>query len=1394
MRSSLSIFIFCFSFITLLSNHPSQNIGTADLCQLAAEYGHKAANLIILDKQAKQWSNELDATIAVPPFICLSSSQVQSFIKKHLAIDIVAEWKNISLKKDLSKSNVLQRKIVDGFNKLSHNKNVSHIVMTLLAQARSYTESFFSYKGPYMIRSSGAEDRKNLANAGGNTTIANVSSAPHSLCQAIGEVIGSYFSTFSLQQRSASNDTITETPLTPVIIQRMIGERDNVIPQSGVMFTEEPGGHHSRAHTTTGITIIQAAWGHNELVVDNRGSVDTFIIDTKLRQYSTIRKKNMRLIPGDGGTLHQEQNSPSLTSQETLTPAEVILLKKVANCIEKLYGGPMDVEFVLMAGILYLVQARPIVHKEQGQPRYTDMTNEYGIKLKGKPIVSANSRAEIISDEKQVLIYNTIEQALAAYIRLSHSEQANIICVCTRDNALATSHAAVAFQGFGKPVFCFGQAITKLTRSLSTYLNPKHTIVFDPQLSFILFKKNKEVSFIDGWASYPLPCELSLPTVRSALEVKKRHASLQKTLPSMKVDLRKQSAESFLQLMSTLKTASQKEARQTLADIFHFIHKIPRQNDLAFFAMADRIIEHVSKVLHIPPSSPDYLATRLFALHFLQALLFQDKSAIKDGRSLFQLLRVQLIYQRSQKILSKILSTDNLPPDHIKLLAHLEKVFIHPNLRRNWLNFIVTLGKNDPIEIKRFGDNISLLARLGLIPLWCNTSFFETQSLKELNKECEASHALLNRLHTQSKKLEQLDQARFSSPQTFPGAWKDFEESKLSWFTSKEFHRTFTHAPRLGKLATLSAMEKFINYFDSSIKTVTGSNEFQVTVLPSSFSKVRKSKKLTHQQITQSKDKIFTMHLMLEEYLRLLQSWYTLLTNNGVTVPDYVREIYQGKKKEFPRISVDKVIHTFAPGFLEAYSTHTHSQDQLFMRSAFNVNNVVIGSESDILYSIYGKESNGKKILKKEMDKKYTSSYLPIRYEEFFTFCHQSLLALIGMALSVYGPAVSHLPAPLQVIDRALQTLTTHERIGTPVRLVSQELTPSELILSYNYPQRQHSAKIRVTYLHRTRKTKIDVTITGANEGDRWHYVTSIANWVNSVPEFTHCDIFSYVIGNSDYYSDGKAVFISFAPTEIKKSLPQIIKLIKELSDLTMMVPSHYPLIKKAIEVAKPSDTKKTIFDIVSRLSNTKLIEEDSWIDALPTVLSAPPEHIPYQFLTLLKNKIKKDSRTPADEASLLHQVQQILLSHTSQKNNALLSIRDASVARYFLTYIAESKEDAQKFFPLLAKTIKRVFNIFKKSGYWLFMNPADRLSVEYNVKKMKKTIEDYKVFSKIVRDIGKGRNTPYRDIWKKAFTPTIPFFKVLKSRGNDQTTHDVSKSNTQQRKTAHSSQAAPAA
>jgi len=388
-----------------------------------------------------------------------------------------------------------------------------------------------------MVRSTGKEDTKEFANAGGNETVANVEPTAQAVSEAMGVVVASYVGLKSISQRLAVAKTIEliqailAQPFVPVLIQRMIGEpADGIkvtsaedvkkIPVPGVMFTTEAEAR------TPGLTMVQTTFGHNEGVVNSLVPVDTWYIGPNNIFYPIIRNKTVRLVPQTAAELAanpekrlkyatnvwgEGKNKHSFGQNPTLSEASERALKKLSNKIEAFYGDPMDVEFVFMPveNTIYLVQARPIVFGKAKEPTY--VSDEFIAKVSSDNKIECTkigigkAQVAIIDGvENKILIGAELRDVLALqYLTLPTKEREKVKCIIVKEDAAATSHEATTFRAEQKPVLqCKDQDIDQ-------FRGRKLTI--DVQRGLVLLDQAAAASDIKpDWIEFPAPKQLSV--------------------------------------------------------------------------------------------------------------------------------------------------------------------------------------------------------------------------------------------------------------------------------------------------------------------------------------------------------------------------------------------------------------------------------------------------------------------------------------------------------------------------------------------------------------------------------------------------------------------------------------------------------------------------------------------------------------------------------------------------------------------------------------------------------------------------------------------------------------------------------------------------------------------
>ncbi|KKQ33589.1 MAG: hypothetical protein US49_C0001G0269 [candidate division TM6 bacterium GW2011_GWF2_37_49] len=1044
------------------------------------EYGYKTANLMLLKELVAgiNW-------IEIPDFVAVSSPIIQALLSAH-GIDVAARWGVICEGVEqgavmtqrkipetfLTKLAELENEIKAKFDEVSEKFTPEQFLQLFDPKIFPDVSKLFSQKNiKLVVRSTGPEDTDNVANAGGNESVKNVAPIIKEIMHAMGIVVASYFSAKSFGQRLIAGDIkLFNLPMTPVLIQKMIGEVEGEpIPSAGVMYTEEAEGGWSRLRQanpgfkkTTGITVIQATYGYNEGVVNGLVPIDSFYVSADYIIHEVIKRKHVRIVPAHDTPI---PNLAEIADKPALNADVIYKLKSIANRLEKFYGKPMDVEFVYHPTTtkISIVQARPITYKKNLLPPcfLTYSKDMPGVNIGGTTIGCGGGSVRVITNKNQVIFASTLREALQIYLKMNGP--AHVSCVITENMAPTTSHEANTFRIEGKAVVCVtdSAALKELKAAIE-----RGVLVIDPQTGRIYIwhgpQKSLEALRADGFIkegsiNYPIPLQLSIP-----ISTKKLNVDMKRIIKELQQGVDETIITNFekmpsVQLLDVLKEAPEKGARAALAALLIkiVVEEERLKNLVAKNKLAPELLRHFNILSQAEAGFVQEIATtlqfpsldvrRLYAVRFLEALMLQEHSPdVVNGYSFEQLDK---IIGHEWKIITK---SKILDPVSVQL-AKVGSVAFTPETKAKWLKFVKDLASlPEPADVtpktsvkNRFARMIAELNQHDIITLWLHLSFDPAtppeaaaaaaevpavEQAKRLIVEFDQSKRFLDVLAMHRQNIEQFDTSAFENPKSFTPLTAQLR-GLMTYFIGDEFLGMFQKSERLGKLAALNLMNVLVDKFDSSLKTLEGSPKYPPDLM----------------------ENVTNFKALLEIYFVLLQRWSVLLPKsidisrawNTIQAEHVLKGIDDGLKN----IELDNPVKQIKPSrFFDALG-----------------------------FVIWG------------LDQGLSG---PTTLEDIFTAIHQNLLTIHSILIKDLRVANIKLPELVQDINQKI--LKSYDKSY----LVSLSFNQNIFKFKYNFPLRVHCGIVDFMFNIKTFSSQIICKFMG-NKGEtnfnRWEIEIALA-------------------------------------------------------------------------------------------------------------------------------------------------------------------------------------------------------------------------------------------------------------------------------------------------------------
>ena len=199
-----------------------------------------------------------------------------------------------------------------------------------------------------MRSSATAEDLANASFAGQYDSVLGVSGAD-ALHDAVLRVWSSLYTTRAVAYRTRV--TMNDGELAMAVVVQVLLSAD----ASGVLFTRDPISGDDSVH------VVNVALGLGEGVVGGLVPVDRHTMNaetSEVRERSLAYKDAMVVLEGEG--LRTVAVPEALRAAPALDPGALAELSRLATTVRSIFGDHRDIEFALVDGSIYALQARPI--------------------------------------------------------------------------------------------------------------------------------------------------------------------------------------------------------------------------------------------------------------------------------------------------------------------------------------------------------------------------------------------------------------------------------------------------------------------------------------------------------------------------------------------------------------------------------------------------------------------------------------------------------------------------------------------------------------------------------------------------------------------------------------------------------------------------------------------------------------------------------------------------------------------------------------------------------------------------------------------------------------------------------------------------------------------------
>ncbi|WP_421077179.1 phosphoenolpyruvate synthase [Methanothermococcus sp. Ax23] len=335
------------------------------------------------------------------------------------------------------------------------------------------------------VRSSAtAEDLPDASFAGQQDTYLNIKGADE-VVNAVQRCFASLFTPRAVFYREQKGFDHFQVALAAVV-QKMVNAE-----KAGVLFTVNP------INQNYDEMVIEGAWGLGEGVVSGTVSPDTYIIDKtdlSVKDIYIARKETM-FVKDENGETREIPTPEDLKEKRVLSDEELKKLAEKGILIEKHYNRPMDIEWALESGEVYMLQARPITTLGKEKKKEA---KKIGEEIEAKILLKGIGASPGVVSGKVKILYDIeeIDKIKEGDILVTKMTTPDMVPAMKKASAIVTDdggltcHAAIISRELGTPCVVGTQkATTVLKDNMVITVDGEKGIVYEGEI-----KKKEEAA------------------------------------------------------------------------------------------------------------------------------------------------------------------------------------------------------------------------------------------------------------------------------------------------------------------------------------------------------------------------------------------------------------------------------------------------------------------------------------------------------------------------------------------------------------------------------------------------------------------------------------------------------------------------------------------------------------------------------------------------------------------------------------------------------------------------------------------------------------------------------------------------------------------------------------